>query len=147
MGRKIRRPGFVPEHHDEGHSPLGGRLRDIQVGMGLPPCEELEEELEGYRDVLMGRTPPPIDVGVLTLMEVANAYYSRAAEIEQLILEAERKGAVFKGHTYYRFRTGELRSFLELTKRAAELGSRRLTQAKLLHDMAQEAEGLYYGEP
>jgi hypothetical protein len=144
--RKIRRPGFIPQHDEQGHSPLGGRLREIQVGVGLPDVEALEEELEGYMDVLMGRVPPPIDAGFLTLQEVADAYYARANEIQYLILKAERKGAVFKGHTYYKFRTGQLRSFLELTKGASQVGSRRLTQARLLHDMAGEAEGLFFDD-
>ena len=138
MTRKIRRPGGVPN----APPPIGRRVRDLQVGSGLPEVEELEEELEGYMDVLMGRVPPPIDAGHLTLMEVADAYFARACEIQYHILKAEREGGVFKGSPYYRFRTGELRSFLELSKRAADLGSRRLTQARLLHDMANDANGL-----
>ena len=141
MGRKIRRPGTVPESD---HKPLGGRLREIQTQAGLQPIEEMEEELEGYMDVLMGRTPPPISAGHLTLMEVADAYFARACEMQFHILKAEREGAVFKGHSYYKFRTGELRTFLELTKRAADLGSRRLTQARLIHDMQNDASGLAF---
>lgn len=141
MGRKIRRPGAVPESD---HKPLGGRLREIQTQAGLQPIEEMEEELEGYMDVLMGRTPPPISAGHLTLMEVADAYFARACEMQYHILKAEREGAVFKGHSYYKFRTGELRTFLELTKRAADLGSRRLTQARLIHDMQNDASGLAF---
>jgi hypothetical protein len=144
MTRRIRRPGSIPTHEEQGHSPLGGRLRDIYTQEGLPPVEELEEELEGYMDILMGRHQPPIDAGHLTLMEVADAYFARACEIQYHILKAERQGGVFKGHSYYKFRTGELRTFMELTKRAADLGSRRLTQAKLVHDMAHEAQGLAF---
>ena len=144
MSRKIRRPGGIPEHPDRGHAPQGGLVREIQLGQGLPPLEDLQNELEGYMDVLMGRVQPPIQAGHLTLMEVADAYFSRASEIQYLILKAEREGGVFKGHSYYRFRTGELRTFLELTKRAADLGSRRLTQARLLHDMAQDVNGLEF---
>ena len=104
--------------------------------------EDLEDELEGYMDVLMSRVPPPVEAGHLTLMEVADAYFARACEIQYLIHKAEREGGVFKGHSYYKFRTGQLRDFLELTKRASELGSRRLTQARLIHDMSHEAQGL-----
>jgi hypothetical protein len=146
MSRVIRRPGFIPSHPEQSHSPLGGKVREIQTKEGLPPVEELEDELEGYMDVLMGRVQPPVDAGHLTLMEVADAYFARACEIQYHILKAERAGAVFKGHSYYKFRTGELRSFLELTKRAADLGSRRLTQARLLHDMANEAQELFFDE-
>jgi hypothetical protein len=144
MSRKIRRPGAIPDHAHSGHSPLGGRLREIQTQAGLQPIEEMEEELESYMDVLMGRVAPPVDAGHLTLMEVADAYFARACEMQYHILKAEREGAVFKGHSYYKFRTGELRTFLELTKRAADLGSRRLTQARLLHDMANDANGLAF---
>jgi hypothetical protein len=140
--RKIRRPGGVPQHDEAGHSPLGSLVRNVQVGEGLPPVEELEEELEGYMDVLMGRVPPPVDAGILTLQEVADAYFARASEIQFQIHKLERKGDVFRGSTYYKFRTGELRTFLDLSKRAAELGSRRLTHARLLHDMAHDSQGL-----
>lgn len=142
MGRKIRRPGGIPNHPE----PVGQVVREITTGEGLPEVEELEEELEGYMDVLMGRVPPPIDEGHLTLMEVADAFFARACEIQYHILKAEREGGVFKGSNYYKFRTGELRSFLELSKRAADLGSRRLTQARLLHDMANDAAGLDFWE-
>lgn len=143
MSRVIRRPSSIPSHEHD-HQPVGSKVRELQVGQGLPELEDLEEELEGYMDVLMSRVPPPIEAGVLTLMEVADAYYSRACEIQYLIQKAERSGAVFKGSNYYRFRTGELRAFQELTKRAAELGSRRLTQARLMHDMAKEGENLAF---
>lgn len=142
MSRRIRRPGVAPAHPPQGQSPLGGRLREIQTQSGLQPIEELEEELEDYMDVLMGRVPPPIDAGYLTLMEVADAYFARASEIQYHILKAEREGAVFKGHSYYKFRTGQLRTFLELTKRAADLGSRRLTSAKFAYELANDANGL-----
>lgn len=144
MTRRIRRPTRIP-HADE-HQPVGGRVRDITVGSGLPPVEELADELEGYMDVLMGRVMPEQDFGHLTLMEYADIFYARACEIQFSIQRLEREGGVFKGHSYYRFRTGELRAFQELTKRAAELGSRRLTQARLIHDMAREAEGLFLDE-
>lgn len=144
MVRKIRRPQSIPTHPEQSHQPLGAKVREIQVGQGLPPVEQLEDELEGYMDVLMGRVPPPVEAGHLTLMEVADVYFARACEIQYHILKAEREGGVFKGHSYYKFRTGELRTFMELTKRAAELGSRRLTQAKLLHDMANDANGLAF---
>jgi len=140
MNKRIRRPTSIPT--EEQHTPVGGRLRDIQTEAGLQPIEEMEEELESYMDVLMGRVPPPIDAGHLTLMEVADAYFARACEIQYHILKAEKEGAVFKGHSYYKFRTGQLRSFLELTKRAADLGSRRLTQARLEYELANDMGGL-----
>jgi hypothetical protein len=91
------------------------------------------------RDVLMGRIKPPIDNGVMTLMEVADAYFARAKEIEEIILRAETQGSVLRGTHTSKFRTGELRSFLELSKAAAELGSRRVTAARLQYDLEHGA--------
>lgn len=79
------------------------------------------------RDVLLGHKEPPIDKGVLTLFEVADAYFARAKEMEQVIMRAEADGQVIRGSKTYKFRTGELRSFIEMSKGAAELGSRRVT--------------------
>lgn len=79
------------------------------------------------RDVLMGREPSPVE-GVLAMMEVADAYFARACEMEQLILRGEREGKVSRGSALYKFRTQELRSFKELAAAAANLGSRRLTE-------------------
>lgn len=66
-------------------------------------------------------------------MEVADAYFARACEVDMLIHQGEREGGIFKSSPYYRFRTGELRSFLDLSKRAAELGSRRITLAQMAY--------------
>lgn len=109
-------------------------LRAVRVGDGLPPISKITEELLDMTDVLMGRTEPPIDSGVMTLMEVADAYYARACELTMLIQQAEREGKVLKGTAYYRFRTGELRTFTEMARRAADLGSRRITDAKMIQD-------------
>lgn len=106
------------------------RLRDE-----LPSPVDIRAELDEYVDVLMGREDPPHDNGVLTLMETAQVYYSRAMEITMLIQRAESMGAVTKGSSYYKLRTGELRSFIELAKSAIDLGSRRMTQAQLEWEM------------
>lgn len=111
----------------------GSRLRDVPLELGLPKLEDLVAEFDHYRDVLLGRVEPPIDVGVGTLMEVADAYFARACEVDQLIHQGEREGGIFKNSNYYKFRTGELRSFLDLSKRAAELGSRRITLAQMAY--------------
>jgi hypothetical protein len=111
---------------------FGQTLTSVLVGMGLPELDVLVEELAGYTDVLMGREPSPIESPYLGLMEVATAYHSRACEIENIIHRGEREGLIPRGSAYYKFRTGELRDFTELAKRAAELGSRRLTQEQLL---------------
>lgn len=86
--------------------------------------------------MLLGRVPPPVNNGVLTMMEVADAYLARARELEQLLLRAESDGTVVKGSAKYKFRTGELRSFIEMTRSAVELGSRRVTAAKMEYEQA-----------
>lgn len=90
------------------------------------------EEVLEMTDTLLGRTPPPINHGALTLFETADAFYARAMELTMLIQHGEREGTFKRGSHYYKFRTGELRSFLELSKRAADLGSRRLTEEQML---------------
>jgi hypothetical protein len=102
-------------------------------------AEEFSIELQGYTSVLMGRVPPPINRGVMTLMEVAEAYYARGQEINMEILRKEREGLVTKGTALYRFRTGELRAFLELTKKAIDLGSRRITFEQMLYEQRYDA--------
>lgn len=115
------------------------RLIDVPVLEGLGTPDEIKEELIAYCDVLLGRTDPPVDHGVMTLMEVADAYYARALEIEQLIYDNEREGNVVKGSPYYQLRTGRLRSFIEMSKRSAETGSRRLTHEVMLANMQRDA--------
>jgi hypothetical protein len=95
----------------------------------------LRQEIDEYTSVLLGRVEPPIHNGVLTLMEYANAVYSRAMELTIKIQREETEGTVLKGSKYYRFRTGELRSFIEMASKAIELGSRRVTQAKMENEM------------
>lgn len=91
----------------------------------------MRDELAEMTDVLLGRQDPPIDRGVLTLMEVADAYYARAKEMEMLILQAEADGTVLKSSRTYKFRTGQLRSFIDMAKYAIELGSRRVTAERM----------------
>lgn len=123
------------------HIQFGQSAINTPVGRGLPDVDELWEEITGYVDILLGRAPSPIDtVGYLGLAELATAYHARGREIEMQIYHAERESAVMRGSDLYKFRTGELSSFLDLTKRAAELGSRRLTQEQLLYQMRLEGE-------
>lgn len=104
-----------------------GKVRHFRLNGGLPPVEILREELAGYRQVLLGHEDPPYYKGVMTLMETAEAYYSRACEMEQLIFDAIAEGQISKSSEYNTFRTQTLRSFKELSKSATELGSRRIT--------------------
>lgn len=87
--------------------------------------------------VLMGRVEPPVNVGVGTLMEVAEAYHARASEMDMVIRRAEADGAILKNSSAYKFRTGELRTFLEMTKRTIDMGSRRVTIAQMAAQMRE----------
>lgn len=92
----------------------------------------MQSELQDYWDILLGRIDPPTAAGpngVGTLAVLASAFYGRAKEIESKILEGEREGIIIRGSAMYRFRTGELRSFIDMAKNAYELGSRLITLA------------------
>lgn len=122
--------------------PSRGRLRAFQVGEGLPNITVMRSELQDMTDVLLGRTEPPLDAGYLTLFEVADAYFARASEMTMKIQEAEAEGAVLKGSGAYKFRTGELRTFMDMAKRAADLGSRRLAQEQLNFEQSRTGRTL-----
>ena len=110
-------------------------LRAFRLNSGIPTLPEIRQELDEYVEVLLGRQAPPIDNDEMTLMEYANAVYSRAMELTILIQRAESEGVILKNSKYYRFRTGELRSFTELAAKCIELGSRRVTKAQLDYSM------------
>jgi len=117
---------------------MGRRLLSIEIGLGLDDVDSLWEEIQGYVDVLLGRKESPIDSPYLAMMEVATAYYARAQEIDAKIHAAERQGAIMRGSPLYRFRTGELRAFIELARKCADLGSRRLSMEDLLERQRYE---------
>ena len=103
------------------------RLRAFRLGEGIPAIPEMVSELQDMTDVLLGRKDPPIDSGTITLLETADAYFARASEMTMLLQQAEREGKILSRSAHYKFRTGELRTFMEMAKRAADLGSRRVT--------------------
>lgn len=107
-------------------------MTSVESPEGLPEYEELVEEFLGYANVLLGREDPPVDSPYLQLAEVAAAYHARAREVEMLIYLGEQKGVVTRGSVFYKFRTGALNSFIEMSKRMYDLGSRRLSQETLL---------------
>lgn len=128
---------YVFDDEDDQHESLVDAIHTSQHGVRLfrlgdamADVESMRQELDDMRDVLMGRRTPPRQVGVATLLEVANAYYARALEMESRLLHREAEGQILKGSRAYKFRTGELRRFLELSKAACELGSRRITAAQ-----------------
>lgn len=102
-------------------------LRSFDLPAGLGSLVELQAELQDMIDVLLGRKPPPIWHGTLTLMEVADAYHARAQEIRFLLMAGEQDGRFKRGGPAYKFRTGQLAAFIDLVKSTASLGSRRLT--------------------
>jgi hypothetical protein len=114
------------------HVQFSHRLNDVPVGEGIGiDADELREELLDYANTLL-RGESPVNSPYLSLMEVANAYHARALEIEMMIFDLEHEGKVVRGHPLYRFRTGQLRSFIEMAKKMIDVGSRRLSQEVLL---------------
>lgn len=107
--------------------------------VGLPDEDSIYEELQGYTDILLGREEPPVDSPYLQLAEIATAYYARGLELDMLIHQGEDEGVIKRGSQYYRIRTGVLRSFIDMTKRMADLGSRRLTQETLISQQRRDA--------
>ena len=107
------------------------KIKAVSVGHEFKNLKTVRQELQGYVDVLMNRKPMPVDEGVDSLLEVASAYYARAKEIEARLHQLECEGVILKGSRHYKFRTGELRSTLELLKTQVDLGSRRVTVARL----------------
>jgi hypothetical protein len=84
--------------------------------------------------VLKGDEPAPIHNGIMTLMEVAQAYYARAAELTMLLQKHEAQGQILKGSAHYKLRTGSLRTFLDMASKSIDLGSRRVTAAQIEHE-------------
>jgi hypothetical protein len=119
------------------HVQFSQRLNAVRVGQHLVDVHDLRKELYDMFDILLGRVESPISSPYLAMAEVATAYYTRAQEIDALIHRGEQEGTILRGSDLYRFRTGELRSFIDAAKRCAELGSRRLTQEQLLHDQRE----------
>lgn len=101
--------------------------------------DDLKDEILGYFDVLLGRVEPPVRSPYLDLAEIATAYFARALEIDALIHEGERDHTVVRASPLYRFRTGALRSFIEVARKMSDLGSRRLTQEQLLYQQRKDA--------
>jgi len=106
-------------------------IKAIKVGHELRNLDQVRNEIQEYIDVLFGRKPAPLEDGIDTLLELATAYYSRAKEIEAKLHQLESNGVILKGSKHYKYRTGELRSCLELLKAQVDLGSRRITVARL----------------
>ena len=109
-------------------------LRPFRTPTGLPSLAAIRAEMDEYVAVIKGDESPPWENGVITLQEVANAYYTRAREIEALIYRGENGGDIPRNSTYMKFRTGELQPYIAIFRHADELGSRRITAAKEFRD-------------
>lgn len=142
--RKVKKIPKPPARKSSKEFDSSRSVRHFQLGSGLPSVTDMRAEIQDMTDVLLGRKPPPIDKGLFTLQEVADAYFSRASEMTMLIQDGEREGKIPKGSVYYKFRTGTLRTFLEMTKRAADLGSRRLTYMQLVYQEKRDTVLLGY---
>lgn len=106
------------------------KVRAFTLGDG-GDLQQLREELDDMKAVLLGRVKPPVDTGITTLMEVSEAFHARAMEMAMEIHRGEANGEIMKSSGHYKFRTGELRDFTELCRRAMEMGSRRVTALQL----------------
>lgn len=122
----------IKKRQDTRRTALPRVLRPFQVPAGLPPLPLLRAEVNDMWDVLTGRKEPPYWNGTLTLMEVADAYFSRASELTAMIQEGEHAKQL--NPSYKAYRTGPLRTFMEAAKRAADLGSRRLTLEQMMFE-------------
>lgn len=116
-----------------------GTLRAFKLSEGLPNLTVLQEELQDMWDTLLGRTAPPVKLRdrTLALMEVADAYHARALEIKSHIQNLEASGRVLRGSPLYSFRTGPLQNFIDMSRKASDLGSRRLTEESLRAEAEQ----------
>lgn len=107
------------------------------LGHGVVNLPDLKDEIDGYFDILTGRVSLPVSNGILSLMEASVAMYVRVSEISAMIRRGEQEGTIVHNSSWYKFRIGECREFLDACKRAIELGSRRVTQAKIEQEMRE----------
>jgi len=101
------------------------------LGIGLPDLKRLRAELDLYNNWMLKRIDLPNGDGIGSYHETAVAGYVRGQEMAQLILRMEADGTIVKGSALTKFRTGELRHFLEAASKAVDRGSREITAAQL----------------
>ena len=124
-------PDVVTAQHSE-------RLSAIPPTSNSMLYDDLLDEFTGYANVLLGREESPVQSPYLSLMEVATAYHSRAREVEMNLYTMEQTGEIRRGEDLYRFRNGQLKSFIEMSRKCIDLGSRRLTQEQIMTRMREE---------
>jgi hypothetical protein len=120
----------LPDLAAPGHIQYGQRVTDVPLPVGLGTYDELVDELLGYAHILKGLADAPMASPYLTLMETATAYLVRAYEIEMLIYTGEHNKTLEK--EYSNLRTRQLQSFIDMARKMADLGSRRLTMEQVL---------------
>lgn len=107
-------------------------LNEIKVENKLADVDVLAEEISKYYNVLLGREEVDSVHQYSYIIEVATAYYVRAKEIEGAIHKLERQLVVTKNSQYYKFRTGELRSFIEACSKMIAYGQAKIDERKIL---------------
>lgn len=116
----------------------GRNTTDVPVGRGVHDFDvvALQAECDHMWDVLLARkTPPELPHSpFLNLQEIAVAYLGRALELDGLIQRAVDNKDIPKNHPANQFRLHQLANLIVLARKAADLGSRRLTEFALLHD-------------
>ena len=91
MGKRVRTATVTRDRQSS-----TGRLRAVPLGEGLPDLERMRSEIDDMTAVLMGREDPPVEAGIMSLLEVADAYYARAAELTMLLQRAEQEGHILR---------------------------------------------------
>lgn len=119
-------------------------MRIFRIDAGFK-IGQMRKEIDDMTDVLLGRVPPPVDAGPMTLMEVAEAYHARASEMAIRIHRAETEGDLTAADRVSKFRKTELRAFLEMSRKAVDLGSRRITGIQVDEAMRGGGTGLGIG--
>jgi hypothetical protein len=116
--------------------PSTGTLSNVNLAMGLAELSRLEAEVDYMWDVLVGRKDAPRlpQSPFLALQEIAVAFLARALEIDALIHRGLRNKEIASKSPIDNFRLHDLANLIVLCRKAADLGSRRLTEASMLHD-------------
>ncbi len=105
----------------------------------LPDVNDWADELEQMELVLMLKLPLPVDDPRVGLLVTAGSYHTRASSMKRTIQRLEREGTISRSHDLVKFRTGELRTFMEMASKVFDSASRALTAAKLAFDEKQNA--------
>ena len=124
-----------PSAEVQGHSPAERQTvpgkRDVAI-IAVHPVGNYAVKItfDDMVDVLNGHELADLELGELTLLELATAYFGRACEVEMILHRGEADGSVLRNSSAYRFRTGELRDFKELCKAKMKLGQTRVYWAQ-----------------